>query len=255
MKLETTNDYTKFVTNREQRPINTSHARKIAENMADCGFIPSKPIQCYKDGAKLVVVDGHHRLEAAKTAGVYLYYIVEPKQCQDSMAAENSLVKPWAQIDFVRLYANRGAKDYMELLAYQEKGIPLNMAASMLIDNSAASGNTGKSIKNGSFKIKSRNLINHVLSFVDEFSKNNPAAGTRNFIAAISSCILCGEIDMEVLRSRIRENMSMVEKTSTFEAMLEQFERVYNFRSRSPIPLKFIVKKAAQSRSMNPLIK
>lgn len=250
MKLETTNDYTRFVTNKEQRPINTSHARKIAENMADCGFIPSKPIQCYKEGNKLVVVDGHHRLEAAKTAGVYLYYIVEPKQCQESMAAENSLVKPWAQIDFVRLYANRGGKDYMELLAYQEKGIPLNMAASMLITNSAGSGNAGKSIKNGTFKIKSRNLINSVLSFLDEFSKSNPAIRTNNFIAAISSCILCGEIDIEILRSRIRENTSMIEKTSTYDAMLEQFERVYNFRSRNPIPLKFIVKESAKSRSV-----
>ena len=50
MKLEKTTEYGKFITNQEQRPINTSHAKKIAENMADCGFIPSKPIQCYKDG-------------------------------------------------------------------------------------------------------------------------------------------------------------------------------------------------------------
>ena len=196
-----------------------------------------------------------HRLEAAKAAGVELYYIIEPRQCQQSMASENSLVKPWSQIDFVRLYANRGQKDYMALLEYKEKGIPLQMAASMLIDNSAASGNASKNIKKGTFKIKSRNLINLVLSFVDEFSRSNEAIGTRSFIAAISSCILCQEIDIEALRSRIRENMSMIEKASTVDIMLEQIERVYNFRSRSPIPLKFTVKESAKSRSVNPLRK
>ena len=255
MKLETTNDYSKFVTNKEQRKINPLHAKKIAQNMADCGFIPSKPIQCYKDGNKLVVVDGHHRLEAAKTAGIYLYYVVEPKQCQESMAVENSLVKPWGQIDFVRLYANRGIKDYMELLAYQDRGIPLNMAASMLIDNDAGSGNAHKSIKSGNFKIKTRYLINLVLSFIDEFGSTNHAINNRSFIAAISSCILCNEIDIEILRSRIRENTSMIEKTSTTDVMLEQLERVYNFRSRNPIPLKFIVKKSSQSRSVSCLKK
>ena len=93
MKLETTRNYGLFETNHEQRPIIESHVKKLAENMKLVGFIPSKPIQCYRKGKKLVIVDGHHRLEAAKIAGCAIFYVIETQASQATMPSENSLVR------------------------------------------------------------------------------------------------------------------------------------------------------------------
>lgn len=251
MKLEKTADYSKFVTNDEQRPIKEKHVKKLVAAMQSMGFLPSKPIQCYRKNGKLVMVDGHHRFTAAKSLGIPVFYVVETEQCQDTMAAENSLVSKWAGEDFVRLFAMRGMKDYVELMSYKQKGIPIVMAASMLIDNAASSGNAHKSIQDGTFKIKSRNQINAVLSFLEEFGEINPALKSRSFIAAISNVVMCDDVSLETMRTRIRENPSMITKASTQQAMLAQLETVYNHRSRNPIPLKFLVEKAATGRAAN----
>jgi len=77
MKLETTTNYNRFSKNPEQRTISELHANNIAKSMMTAGFLPSKPIQCYKKGDGLIIVDGHHRFEAAKSIGIPVYFFVE----------------------------------------------------------------------------------------------------------------------------------------------------------------------------------
>lgn len=255
MKIETTSDYGKFVSNHEQRPIDALHAKRIAQNMTLFGFLPSKPIQCYKKGQKYVVVDGHHRLEAAKSVGVPVCFVVESDRCQTTMAAENLLVKKWAGIDFVRLYASRGNKNFQELLRYQEIGIPVNMAASMLINNGAGSGNANRMIQDGTFKIKTTDTIEKVVDLINEFSARNPAVKSRPFIAAISKCIMWEGFSFDTFVRRMRENSMMIEKTSNEEQMLIQIDAAYNYRSRRPVSLKFEVEQAAKARNIRNLKK
>lgn len=249
MKLEQTIDYARFITNYEQRSIDERHAKRIAENIAHVGFLPSKPIQCYKKGGKLMVVDGHHRLEAAKAAKSPVFYVVESDRCQQTMAAENFLVKKWTQEDYIRLYASRGIEDYKLLLQYKDIGIPVGMAASMMIYNAASSGNANAAVQNGTFKIKTTWLVDKVAELIQEFGEVNPAAKSRPFIAAISKCIMCEGFSCDTFIRRMRENPLMLEKTSNEEQMLMQIESVYNFRSRNPFPVKFEAEKAAKERN------
>lgn len=248
MKLETTKDYSKFTQNHEQRPINIKHAKMIAENMQHVGFLPSKPIQCYKQGSKLVVVDGHHRLEAAKAIGIPVFYVVEPQSCQQTMAAENMLVRKWEAIDFVRLYASRGLQDYIILMNYIEKGIPCSMAASMLHGEGANSGNTRESLANGKFKIKTFDYANKISLLIEVYGKREPAIKSRAFISSVSKCLFCNEFDFDTFRSRIDANLSMIQKTSNEDQMLDIIEAIYNYRSRTQIPLKHLVKETSKIR-------
>lgn len=255
MKLEKTNEYALFCCNQEQRPIDHAHVKRLAENMRLFGFMPSKPIQCYRKGGKLVVVDGHHRLEAAKAANVEVFYVVEAERCQQTMSSENYLVKKWTGMDFVRLYASRGNKNYQSLLYYQERGIPVGFVASMMINHGASSGNTNKVIQNGTFKIKSTDQIELVDAIIQEFAAKSPACKSRPFISAISKCILWEGFSFDTFVRRMRENASMLEKTSNEDQMLTQIEAIYNYRSRQPVPLKFKVESAARERNLSNLSK
>jgi hypothetical protein len=249
MKLETTKDYSLFEANPEQRPIMAGHARKISESMKLVGFIPSKPIQCYRKGKKLIVVDGHHRLEAAKLAGCEVYYVTESADSQNTMASENNLVKRWGGIDFVRLYASRGNHYYMSLLQYRELGIPINMAASMMINNSAASGNANNAIMSGTFKAKSLEQIELVADLIRDYGSASSVLTSRPFIAAISKCILCDQFSIKTFRTRLTENLPMLVKTANEDQMLSLIETIYNRHSRQPVPLKFYVESASRERN------
>lgn len=248
MKLQKTRNYGIFTQNEEQRQINETHVRRLASNMSAYGFIPSKPIQCYEKGDALVVVDGHHRLNAAMLAGTSVFYVVESPKAQETMAIENILVKKWGAMDYVRLYALRGKKSYQTLLYYYERGIPITMAASMMINHSASSGNATQSIANGTFTIKTTTIIDRVDRIIQEFKEYNSACKSRAFIAALSKCVMWQKFDCDLFIKRLRENIMMLEKTSNSEQMLSQIESIYNFRSRNPIPLKFGVEDAAKKR-------
>jgi hypothetical protein len=246
---KTITKYSDFVHNHEQRPIIQSHVKKLIESMKVFGFLPSKPIQCYRKGGKLVVVDGHHRLAAAMQLNIDVEVVIENRESQETMGAVNSIVKKWEGKDFIRMYASRGNPHYVKLIDYKEKGIPYGMAGSMLIRNAASSGNANASIQNGTFTIKTTEIIDQVVDVVTEFEHVSPAIKSRPFIAAISKCIMCKEFSLDTFKSRLRENAAMMKKTSNEDQMLSLIESIYNHRSRNPLPLKFFVDTASKERN------
>lgn len=248
-KLETSTNYAAFVANEEQRIIKDAHVKHLAEEMGKYGFLPSKPIQCFKKGAKFVVIDGHHRLAAAKRIGIPVFYVVEPEANAQTMASVNAHVKTWGTIDYIRMYSLRGVKDYQNLMRYVEIGIPCLMAASMLHGHAALSGNVTELIKQGEFKIRTTDHINRIYRMIEEFSGSNPVVKHRAFIASLSECLLTPEFEFDRFKRRFEESPSMIQKASNKDLQLLQIEELYNFRSREKVPLAFLVKANSAKRN------
>jgi hypothetical protein len=248
MKIEKTKNYELFVKNDEQRPINVGHAKRLAANMVKYGFIPSKPIQAYRKGNKLVVVDGHHRLEAAKAANIPVCYVVEEKTSQDTMASENSLVKKWVTDDFVRLYASRGIPEYKEIMNYAAQGIPIGLVVMMLAGWTGGIGNNNRALQFGAYKIKTRKYADAAVAIIKEFGQANDTVKNRTFITCLVKCMVVPAFSVEFFVGKLRANIGMLDKTSNADQMLAQFESIYNYRSRQTIPLKYLVSEEMKSR-------
>jgi hypothetical protein len=248
-KLETSGNYSMFIKNAEQRPIHESHVKRIMESMTSFGYLQSKPILCYRKGKQLVIVDGHHRFEAASRLQIPVAYIVEDAESQKSMLA-TGLAKPWSQEDCVRLYALRGNQSYIELQKYAEV-MPIGMAASILCGEGANSNNQRDAIRDGRFKIKTREMMAKITSVVVELVDKNSAVKSRSFISCLSKCILFEEFDFPKFKSRLFENIAMLDKTANEEQMLKMFETIYNYRSKDKVPLAFLVSDASRKRGQN----
>ena len=248
-KLETSKNYAAFIPNDEQRPIRDGHVKSLAGLMAKFGFLPSKPIQTVKRGAKYVVIDGHHRLAAAKSLEMPVFFVVEPESAAETMASVNAQVKTWGTADYVRMYAVRGIDDFQKLLQYGEIGIPLGMAASMLHGHAAASCNVSEALKTGTFKIRETSGINKIYAMIKNFSELNSVVRHRAFIAALSDCLLTPEFDWTRFERRFAENTAMMQKASNKDLQLDQIEKLYNFRSQDKVPLSFLVKSNATKRN------
>lgn len=245
----------KFEENPHQRSINLRHVQKIARSIRDFGFLPSKPIQVYQDGKKLIIVDGHHRYEAAKSIGAEFFYVVETASAQSSMIIENVLVKPWSLVDYALHWANQGISHYDELLRYSAKGIPLGMAGSMLIGQAANSANASDPIKDGTFQVKDRSQITKVCNLMHDLGGENATIRSRTFINVISRCILTPAVDWETLVKRLTSNILALRKTANADQMLAQIEEIYNFRSQSKLPLVWAVNEKMKERNANALKK
>lgn len=246
--LQETNNYSLFISNDEQRPINPIHVRKLAADIKRFGFLPSKPIQCYKQNGKYVVVDGHHRIEAARAVGASLYFVVEPISSQESMAAVNLDIRKWSNENFVKQYCHRGNKEYLILEKYVCRGIPLRQAASMLAGESAHSGNASERVRNGTFKVKTTSHIDKCVELI-ESNPDVPAFRHNGFIKALSLCLWLPEFDFTTFKHRAKLNNSRIPNCSNMDDFLRAIEEVYNFRSKTLVPLAINAKQASKLRA------
>jgi hypothetical protein len=251
-KLQTTTNYGLFVANDDQRKLDQNHAKRLAQSMAKVGFIPSKPVQCWKRGDKLIIVDGHHRYEAAKALGIPLCYVVESAESQHMIAAENFLVKKWNGEDFIRLYANRGIPDYVELLGYAEKsGLTLKFASSMLIDNQASSGNAGQALNKGEFKIKSRKQIEAFIALRAKVAAKEIMH--PRFISAWSKCYYVNEFDPSQFAHKCALYSGFLTTCNNEDQALAMIEQIYNHKQSTKIPLAFLARESAKNRAATPM--
>jgi hypothetical protein len=249
-KIEQTTNYSLFVYHENQQAMSSVRIRRVMESMQSTGFWPSKPIGVYRSGGKLVIIDGHHRFEAARTLGLPVLFVEEPEEHGDLIGIANSIVGTWKTESFAKLYASQGNQDYEDLMFYVERGIPLQQADSLLHGESAHSGNSAQRVKHGTFKIKTDKYINAVLSIVDTVKDVAPEICKKAYINALSLLLFIKEFDQDVLIKRIQAHPTGIVRCADKNQALEALEEVYNFRAREKTPLAFLAKDAARKRGL-----
>ena len=116
--MEKTTNYDMFkfrADNREE--INTAHVRRIADSIKSRNLLHMRPIIV---NSKMEVIDGQHRLLAAKMLGVDIYYKVEPSLGIEDMLAMNCS-KTWGLQDYVNFFVQNGYQEYMKLREFAKK--------------------------------------------------------------------------------------------------------------------------------------
>lgn len=247
-KIISTKNYDLFRNNPHQRSFSNAKVHSLMDKMRRNGFPASMAISVYKDGPKLVINAGHHRLAAAKQLGLPILYVVEHKWTHRELSDEGSVQSAWKVKDHVSNFAKGGSKDFMELLRLESLGLPIGMAASMLIGEQAGSGNAKRTICSGSFKIKNTTQVELWEELHTEFGTRVPCIYHRTFISAWSKCLFTPEFDYDTFVKRLRKNPSMLEKCSTEDQMLRLIEELYNHGSPRKIPLAFMVTNNSKNR-------
>lgn len=238
-QILTTSNYDLFKPHGEQQAMQPRHVKKLIKSMTDCGFIAANPIHVYRDGKFLRVIDGHHRLRAAQTLGIPVYYIIGTKEDAWLIAPKNWAVRTWQADAFVNMYASRGLKDYKLITAYEQRGLSMKFAIALLSGETTGSNNKNEAIRNGTFKVKTTKHADAVLEIIDAVSPINQEAKSNNFISAIAVLIRLPQFAPDQLIARIKSNPGSLTKCATREQMFEMLEDIYNFRSREKTPLAF----------------
>lgn len=249
MNIQKTTNYDLFLHNPHQRTFKQAKVQSIIEKMKRNGFPPSMAISVYKGtGGKLVINTGHHRLAAAKALGIPVLYVLEHKWSIKELSDEGDVNSAWSIKDHVANFAKEGNPDYQELLRLQACGLHLSLAASMLIGESAGSGNAGTRMKAGTFKVKTREHTALWEELHEEFGARVPSIYHRVFIQAWSKCLFTPEFDHQIFLKRLRAQPMMLDKCSTEDQMLRLIEELYNFKTPRKIPLAFLVTTNSKER-------
>jgi hypothetical protein len=118
MKVQKTKDYDMFVFREDNRAaINDSHVKRLIESIKARNLLELRPI-CVN--SKMEVMDGQHRLLAAKELGVEIYYqIDESLSIQDIINL--NVAKGWGIADYLNFYVKNGYEEYKKLQSFMKK--------------------------------------------------------------------------------------------------------------------------------------
>ena len=120
--IRKTNLYTMFHYIGDNRPIGTKHVKDLAKKMQQEFLLPYKPLVVTNEGG---VIDGQHRLEAARSLGLPIYYI-ETEWGDDDPRTERMIImlnttsRTWRQDDYLCHYAAKDGGEYQELLDFHK---------------------------------------------------------------------------------------------------------------------------------------
>jgi len=114
--IQCTTDYsvvTKYLGNREDdKPPNKKRIEKIAESMIEQGFIKS---YCIVVNAKMEILDGQHRFEAAKLLGIPVYFRIDDALTLKQIQTAGKLSRAWSRMDYINSYASIGNASYQRM--------------------------------------------------------------------------------------------------------------------------------------------
>tara|TARA_R110000772_G_scaffold264687_1_gene385436 strand:+ start:548 stop:1336 length:789 start_codon:yes stop_codon:yes gene_type:complete len=133
-----TNDLSVFQEIKGNRPPNPQHIRRLVASIKENGLL-CNPILVNE---RLEVIDGQHRLLAAKESKSEIYYIVLNGYDLKEVHALNLNQKNWTKKDFMDGYAEMGVEPYIKLRNFMRKNKVFNITDCIALCSNTVSGST-----------------------------------------------------------------------------------------------------------------
>ena len=235
--MKKTNNYSIFQYVNGNRDINPGHVRKLVQSISKQNLLEFNPIMV---GSDMVIIDGQHRLAAAKELGLPIYYNQVTGDL-DTVILMNNNSKNWSVSDFVNSYIELGNENYQILKDFKQKwGVAYTTATRLLagVKINDAGGRT-EDLRNGDFKVDPNNNAEQLMVWIDSFSDFADAVIRRNrsFISAVEELVSKGEITKAGLKHKLEVAGKLLFRQNTKQDYLRQLESIINYKSRAKIRL------------------
>lgn len=251
--IKTTSNYNIFSLMEENRNIDLSHrkTKNLAESMLEYGWLSAFPLMAKKDGGRLIVVDGQHRLSVAREYGLPVKYVIE-EQLID-VARLNDTSRGWTAMDFAQKFAKSGHDDYAELLQFFESNeIPFTMCAAILSGRENFGGGLVKKFYEGGYKVKARVMAFALSECYSKLIHVAPQLKKLSTVKALWSCFHVDYFDPDRLVDSASKRSTSIGRPVNTDVCLDILQETYNFAKRDKKPLKFDA--IARAKDRNPTI-
>jgi len=158
-----TRKYDIFKLRGDNRNVSKSHVKRLEMMMADYNDLHINPIIV---NPRMEVVDGQHRLAAAKNLGETIWYVIDEAYTPKKMIDFNTSRRTWQTTDYLKYWVSHGKQDYIALKAYCNDNNMKIVNALYWIDSANVS--YMHAFKNGDFKFEISEEKNRAIkSFLD----------------------------------------------------------------------------------------
>lgn len=148
--IQKTTDYSMFKTIKGNRPVSLSHVNELISSISKRNYLEQNPIIVNE---QMEVVDGQHRLMAAKANKLPIYYIVVERASIEDVRHLNAVNRPWKMQEYIDSFAALGNQHYLWLRQFMES-YQLSASAALAFIYGSTSGEwRGARIKQGLFEV------------------------------------------------------------------------------------------------------
>lgn len=226
-----TRDYSKFTFHTKNRAVNKTHVSNLVKSIEENDLLSTQPIlvnELYE------VIDGQHRLCAAKEMGCTIYYIIhEGLKIEDAICL-NINTKNWGYGDYLEHWISQGNEHYYYYKEYKERyGFSYTLALGLLHYGTANGDRKSKSVfENGEMEIRHKQHSEFIGRITKVLSRHGGFTNDRGFIRALDQTIQNGKLDPYLLIKKVAMVPDRFHKCSDTESYLRMMEDVINYHSR-----------------------
>ena len=218
-------------------PQSQNRIKRITDSMITDGLLPHAIVVT----SKFYVVDGQHRLEAAKIAGKGIWFMVEDsipntaKGIFNAAKKYNRDAKAWGKSDYVHGLAKQGNENYQQLIDFRKKYPMFSQTeAEMFLTNSGTKSIGRADFADGKFKVKdidkAEMMANNILKLAPFFKDYDSSVFVRTMLTIIEKK---PEFDFDRFLHKVNLRPGMLKKQGNKESYVLLIEDIYNFSVRA----------------------
>lgn len=252
-QVNTTTDYSMFKTLNGNRSVNKLHVKRLKISFQESYLL--SPIIVNE---RYEVIDGQHRLAAAKEINKPVNFIICKGYGLKEVQLLNTNMKNWKKIDYLNAYCDLKSPNYLIFRNFMREFNVFGLAAcESLLTNRASAGTSSRIDRN----LRSEtNIAGHyTIRYFQEGNLEIPdysvsvenakkillikpyfeGFNRRAFVNAMISIFKLDYYDHEKLIERLKANPAAMQACSNVTQYRIMIEDIYNFRSRNKVSLRF----------------
>jgi len=240
--IEQTTDYEKFKTYPGNRPIDQSNLDAIMSSILTKNLLPERPIIINEQN---YVLDGQHRLEAAKKLNIPICYVIKKGGNFNDIILLNSSQKNWKLEDYLRLFSE-GEKmhEYILLKDFMKRHNLRLKECLLIVLGPFKDMSDGEKFRIGQFKFPEdiqfcEDLAEKVTWSINLIASHNikPLHRFKNtaFIKPLVIFLTNKQLNWEIFKQKMETSWFKIGTRPSINLYIGMFCDIYNFRSQQKI--------------------
>lgn len=225
-----TNDLAQFKKLKGNRSINESQVDGIVNSITEIGYQPV-PILVNE---KLEIIDGQHRVEAAKKLGLPIYFVIKPGAGAREVMQMNLRRGNWTVYDFIGFYRENGNHNYVRLCDYDLKFEDVGIIDIAMCLSDAKSRNIQRPLREGRYQIIESDETLGCLEFVNDCIKplSKIQGGVQQYVPVLVGLYKMDLIDEGRMKTSIEQYSETMSSAYNANDALTELQNVYNYYRR-----------------------
>lgn len=223
--MEKTTNYDQFKMITSNREVDEKHVKRLCASIEANNLLHLNPIVVNK---AMEIIDGQHRLEAARRLGFPIYFIIGDVNKKD-ISALNRISKKWNMMDYINFYTIEGRENFKRLSKFLNKYPKIKVSSAVFLLTSEANRRT-EPLKEGFIDIGNENVAYTIAQVIEDLNEKYDFVWDRSFIMALRKCFDNPLFCFPVLKTKLDNYASRdFVKCHTVTDYLKMISEIYNY--------------------------